>query len=418
MGIKARVKSTAISLVSLEIYVVALCVAASIALERVLPIALAVAGCFCLIRWQAYARLSVRTPADWGVGVLLLTVPVTLWATALPETTRPNVYRLLAGIALYYTVVNWVVSSARARLVTNGMVLVGLGLAFSAPFIVQWGGGKLFFIPTSVYTRFPQLFSDTVNANVVAGYFLILLLLPLGLLLFGWRKLDWLERVFMIGASLLLGVMLLLTQSRGAIIGFGAALALMGLLYWPRSWLPLLGLAAVGGFMVQSIGIATVLDAVIISGSLTSFEARVEIWSRAIYMMQDFPFTGVGLGSFGPVMDLLYPLFLIAPGNIPHAHQLFLQVGVDVGIPGLIGWLAILTVVLMSAWPLYRHGRMTGDGWIAGLGAGLLCSQVAMIVHGLTDAVTWAMARPSPIVWGIWGLTIAAWRVLVVKSAE
>jgi len=418
MGIKARVKSAAIWLASLEIYAVALCVGTSIALEPVLPIALAVAGFFWLIRGLAYGRLSLRTPADWGVGVLLLMVPVTLWATALPETTRPNVYRLLAGIALYYTVVNWVLSSARARLVANGMVLVGLGLAFSAPFIVQWGGGKLFFIPTSVYTGFPQLFSDTVNANVVAGYFLILLLLPLGLLLFGWRRLGWLERALMMVAGLLIGVMLLLTQSRGAVMGLGVAVALMVLLYWPRSWLFLLGLVTVGGFMVQSIGMATVLDAVMISGSLTSFEARVEIWSRALYMMEDFPFTGVGLGLFQPVVDLLYPLFLVAPGQIPHAHQLFLQVGVDVGIPGLIGWLAILMVVMVAAWQLYRHGRMSGDGWIAGLGAGLLCSQVAMMVHGLTDAVTWAMARPSPIVWGVWGLTIAAWRVLVVKSEE
>ena len=122
------------------------------------------------------------------------------------------------------------------------------------------------------------------------------------------------------------------------------------------------------------------------------------------------------MGLFGDVADLIYPFFLTASGRIPHAHNLFLQVGVDLGIPGLIAWLAILILVILTAWQVYRQGRSVGDGWIAGLGAGLFCTQVALVVHGLTDAVTWGMVRPAPIVWGLWGLAVASKHIYVAKD--
>lgn len=54
-------------------------------------------------------------------------------------------------------------------------------------------------------------------------------------------------------------------------------------------------------------------------------EARVEIWSRAVYAIQDFPFTGCGLGTFRRIVPILYPLFLISSdADIGHAHNLFL----------------------------------------------------------------------------------------------
>ena len=86
----------------------------------------------------------------------------------------------------------------------------------------------------------------------------------------------------------------------------------------------------------------------------------------------------------------------IAPGAIPHAHNLFLQIAVDLGIPGLIAWLAIFLVVIVLSWKLYRYGRIHQNVQSAALGIGLLCSQIALVMHGMTDAVTWGMVRPAP----------------------
>jgi putative inorganic carbon (HCO3(-)) transporter len=91
-----------------------------------------------------------------------------------------------------------------------------------------------------------------------------------------------------------------------------------------------------------------------------------------------------------------------------HAHNLFLQVAVDLGVPGLIGWLAVYGSVILTAWTLFRVGKSRRDGWLMGIGAGMVGGQLALGTHGILDAVTWGQVRPAPLVWFLWGLTIAA----------
>ena len=167
------------------------------------------------------------------------------------------------------------------------------------------------------------------------------------------------------------------------------------------------------------MGAARLLDLLATLQTLGGLEQRIEVWSRALYMIQDFPFTGVGMGTFQQVANLLYPFFLAGPdAQIPHAHNLFLQVAVDLGLPGLIAWLALFLLVCWSAWRVHRcghtfarspspHLRVSPSPYLTGLGAGLLASQAALAVHGLTDTVTWG-TRPAVLVWAIWGLALAA----------
>jgi putative inorganic carbon (HCO3(-)) transporter len=207
--------------------------------------------------------------------------------------------------------------------------------------------------------------------------------------------------------------MLVLTQSRGAIIALGCALLIIVILRWRRGWIAIpLSLITVV-FLTHQVGLSTMLDFISSGISVEGIEGRVEIWSRAIFMIRDFSFTGVGMGSYMDVADQLYPFFLAPPGKIDHAHNLFLQIAVDLGIPGLIAWLSIFLGICLSAWQLYKFGKDKHDIWAAGLGAGFLGSQLALFLHGFFDAVTWGMIRPAPLVWGLWGATLSAWFVLV-----
>jgi putative inorganic carbon (HCO3(-)) transporter len=159
------------------------------------------------------------------------------------------------------------------------------------------------------------------------------------------------------------------------------------------------------------LGPERVLSEAIASATLGGSEGRGEVWTRALYILEDFPLTGVGLGAFTRVTDLLYPLFRYPPGAIGHAHNLFLQVGVDVGLPGLAAWLAMYLLALAISWRAYRLGSVNGDWWMAGLGSGLFAGQIALGVHGLVDAVVWGMVRPAPLVWGVWGIIMATARL-------
>ena len=383
-------------------------VAASIAFPWLLPAAVITAAFFWPLRWLAYGHWSVRTPGDFAILLLLLTSAISWWITPLPQITQPQVYRLLSGIALYYTIVNSCASHQRLRLLIWVFSLGGLALALLAPFSVDWPLGKLPFIPATIYQRFSVLVADSVHPNVIAGILAILLPVTLAWVLFDWRDLkayEWLIGIISVAS---MGGVLLLSLSRGAWMATGLAVLTLVMLRWRRGWV-VIALTLVAAVLVISwFGSERALEILVASKTVGGFSGRLEVWSRAVDMILDFPFTGIGIGLFQPLADRLYPFLIFEPGKVFHAHNLFLQVAVDLGIPGLLAWLWILAVVILNAARAYRTGRTQKDLLITALGAGLLCSQVALIVHGLTDAVTWGMVRPAPVVWALWGTAIVA----------
>ncbi len=407
------IKKIAENLASIEIWIVAVSMLISMVYPEALIWAIITGVSFWVVRWVAYGSPSKRTPVDISIIILIIMLPVTLWATALPAKTYPQVYRLITGVIIFYSIINWTSTIQRFHFLIIGTIIASLMLAIFALISVEWAFDKLPIIPQSVYDFLPNLVNDTIHRNVMAGTLILILPIPLGFLLFSWKNFISWERVVLIISASMVIVIMLLTQSRGAIIGLGAVLLILMILryYWGWVLVPIsiIGLLTLAMFL----GVEKILDFLSSGVSLTGIEGRLEVWSRAIYMIQDFPFTGIGIGSFGDVVDGFYSLFLAAPGSVPHAHNLFLQVSVDLGIPGFIAWLSILLTVIVISLQIYLFGRSQADSMISGVGAGVLCSQVALIVHGITDAVTWGMVRPAPIVWIIWGLAIAGWNIYI-----
>lgn len=411
-------------LLDYEALIVAAAVAATLVDARWLPLAVGVGLAFWPLRWLVTRRLSLRTPVDLGVAGLLIMLPVTLWVTPYPEETRSQVLRLLSGVLLFYSLVNGLAGATppdrtgRLRWGARGLALLGAGLAVFALVSVRWNEYKLPFIPDRLVTLLPRLVSNDVHPNVMGGALVILLALVLGLLLFAWQAQGRLENAGLLLAAVSMLLVLVLTKSRGAWVGLAAALAVLVALRWRWGWLAS-GLGAVGlGLWVGSLGWGAFLEMLTANEAIRGLDGRLEIWSRGLYMLRDFPFTGVGLGSYGPVADRLYPFFLEPPASVPHAHNLFLQVAVDLGLPGLLAWLVVFGGVIACAWRVWRYGRRQenylagqGERWAWGLGAGLLASQAALAVHGLTDAAVWGMVRSAPLVWALWGLACAAGRV-------
>jgi putative inorganic carbon (HCO3(-)) transporter len=409
-----RLRKLAAYLATIELPILSLFVLVSMVSTRALPWAVVVGLCFWLVRWLAYGYLMKRTPADLSIILLAIMVPVTLWATALPEITHPQVYRLLTGMLLYYAVVNWTTTTLRFRLVTASIIITSVILAIFATISVEWAFDKLPLIPIRVYDYLPTLVQDTIHRNVMSGNLIIILPITLGLLLFTWKQFRTWERIFLASAAIIVTAILFIAQTRGALIAFGVILLVLFTLRFRWGWvlIPLTSLGVLAAIKIWGFG--ATLEAVSSRVSLGGMQGRVEIWSRALYMIQDFPFTGIGMGSFGDVVDILYPLFLNAPGSVPHAHNLFFQVAVDLGIPGLIAWLSILLIMIVISWQVYRAGCIDGNNLITGVGAGLLGSLLALAVQGIVDSVTWGMVRPAPIVWVLWGLAVASWNLFYV----
>ncbi|MDW8103033.1 MAG: O-antigen ligase family protein, partial [Anaerolineae bacterium] len=275
----------------------------------------------------------------------------------------------------------------------------------------------------------PESQADAVNPNQLAGA--LMLYIPLALaLVFGQRFSRQAivgPLLGLIGSLLLLTLVtgtLLLTQSRsgwiGGAAGILALLSLAGLTArrrwarWTGAALPLLTVLAVAGTIIylgpQRLGeslfgkeIGSPVEEVV--GSI-SLEGRVEIWSRALYAIQDFPFTGCGLGAFRRIVPVLYPLFTVPPDtDIAHAHNIFLQTALDMGIPGLVAYLAILGITLAICWKVARKG-----GRYRALALGLAGGLVALHAYGLTDALALG-SKPAVVFWYALGLVAALQRV-------
>ena len=422
-----RIRKQGFSVVQ-QVMVLLACAASLLSSQVLLPAAALIVVAW-LMRWLVsrgkFRGAIAATPADLSIVLLMGMAAVSLLITPLPELTRPPVLRLFIGIATYYAVAEATAhflpsssasgSSSRAVLLLISLTLIGTALAVIAPFSVDWYANKGF-IPAQVYSRFIVLLSDSVHPNVMGGTRALFLPFSLALILFFWPRMSALTRVAALVATGGMLLILVLTQSRSAYAALAASALCLGLLRLamnhPRAARSI-GIAALIGLGFVLAGLVLQLppfDAPVATteGIDATVAGRIEIWSRGIYMVQDFPFTGIGMGLHPKLIEVMYPYF-INPVPLLHAHNLFLQVAVDLGLPGLITWLATLIITLTCAVSLYRRGLRSATVWQAGLGAGLIASQLALVVGGLTDAVTWGSIRTAPLVWIIWGVAVGSW---------
>lgn len=402
-----KLRSLISSFLDFEFWIVGSAVVISVIWTDFLPAAILIALVFWLLRGFSRGHLSIRTPMDLSIGLLCFMVFCSLVVTSLPGKTLPQVYRVVLGVLFFYSVVNWTNSIQRLSHVIFLIILAGLLIALISPLNVTWSTSKLLFIPRAFYERFNAILSDTVHPNVMGGNLILVLPLPLSILVFGWKQIRWRARFYLGFSILVMALVILLTKSRGTWIALTAVVILIILLRWRINWILIVlgtGILFVSIFL---IGFTDFIDILTANDALIGIEGRIDIWSRAVLMIQDFPITGIGLGTFMDLADNLYRFFLFPAGKIIHAHNLFLQIAVDIGLPGLIAWLSIFLSFCWINWKIFRHGANQGNSLESGLGVGLLGSSLALAIHGLTDAVTWGFIRTAPMVWVLWGVSLA-----------
>jgi putative inorganic carbon (HCO3(-)) transporter len=292
-----------------------------------------------LAGWLGTGRVMARTPLDLSLLVLMLTIPVAVWASALPEATLPKLTGLILGLAVYRTTVNGARTSRHLDVAVVCFLALGAAMSVVGLLGTQWSGKWPALAP--LLSRIPRLVPALPGAegglqpNELAG--VLLFFLPVSLVAIqglglgnGWQR--WLLRIMALLLAFCFTALLVLTQSRSAWIGAVVGLAVMAGIRWrPAGWL-LAGTALVVASGLYAADPESLVQALFPSADtaaaagIVSLQGRFEIWSRAVYAIQDFPFTGTGLGTFRRVAPLLYPLFLIGSElDIGHAHNVFLR---------------------------------------------------------------------------------------------
>lgn len=387
-----------------------------------------------IIRWIANGYFVPRTPLDWPICLLMVMIMVSLFVTYDPVLSLAKITGLLFGIAAYYAIVDWVKDAQQLKLALIGYSMAGLGLALLGLVGTHWV--SKFSLLASLQEKLPALIrglpgaENGIHSNEVAGALLWIWPVQLALVRASWS--SWFSslrfrtgvKALAIVAAALSGGLLVLAQSRSAFLGLLLSLALLLAVVLPRTRLA----ALLGGLVVVAvvslllyIGPAAIAERMLDSvgtgfstaDNFGSVQLRTEIWSRAIYGIQDFPFTGMGMNTFRRLMPEIYTASFPPDFDLGHAHNNLLQVALDLGLPGLVAYAAIWiesAALLVVAW---RRAREAAYKWIL---AGIVAGLVASAVYGLTDTVALG-AKPGIFFWSLLALLVATWKQSISRPA-
>lgn len=387
-------------------------------------------------QWRVSGRPFPPTPLNFPLLLWSIALGVSILVTADPDLTLPKATGLILGFLIWRYLVLFIHTPQRLRLSLVGFAGLGVLIALIGTFSAAWQF-KVDFVQAAFQRLPPRLLSlpgiltEGVHTNQLAGA--IVPFVPLlGAVYLAWqqrsRPLTGRRSLSLLGLLLLLGstaVLLLLTQSRSAWVGAAAGLAVLlaghSHFTWAQNYrwllpLSLLVLLLLAGWGVMWIGTGSFDSAALpettVIGSLQALNFRSEVWHWGLVAVGDFAFTGCGLGAFRRVAPRFYPLAMPANYDISHAHNIFLQVALDLGLPGLVAYLAMLGVVGVIGWQVANNNKD-----LRPLALGLLSGLVALHVYGLTDAIA-PGAKPGLIFWLMLGFLtlLSQWQYGAVKS--
>ena len=256
-----------------------------------------------------------------------------------------------------------------------------------------------------LFGRFMRAYGTFEQPNPYAGYLGLTLPLAVGLVLaavvpMGKRIRGW-WLVWAVGCGALMLAALVMSWSRGAQIGFVAAVAVMGIAIVTRSGrgvvlgatfaallvyaLLIGGISVVPPSVVQRfsdfvpyVGVGDVRGVEVTDANFAVLE-RMAHWQSALEMWTDHPWLGVGIGNYEPVYgQYALPLWPLALG---HAHNYYLNIAAESGVVGVGAYLLVWVSALLGAYQATRRA----SGWYWGIALGVLGVLVHLSVHNFFD---------------------------------
>jgi len=371
--------------------------------------------------------LLYRTESKWpAVALLSLAVAVSV---AIYPPTQPVELRHVTNLCMGVGLMAFL---ARAIRSDSSLVFAGVTFSFGAAVVLAVGvlgasisAAKLLlgagpmvsqpsfdWLPTIAW-NLPGLdrSGGYVNSNALGGAALLVLPTCVCAVLATFRQRShWLLKA---GAGLGVSVSLAalaLSRSRMALLGLLVLAAVFGLLSsrYRKAVFASIGVAVVlaaGAFLYTGY-VAPDNRTQGIAMAWESVSARVAIWTEAARAIGDSPLFGIGVSRFH---EVLLPTGEVS--RVSHAHNIFMQVALDLGALGLVAYLALFGGVAVDAVRAARQGGTSGA--IAG-GAGL--SILAVHWFGLADAIALG-SKVGMFQWFAAGLILASRSVQHNNSA-
>jgi O-antigen ligase len=295
------------------------------------------------------------------------------------------IFSYVSFLVLFFVTLTVVDSVSRLRLVT--LTAVG-AVAFASLYVIR------------EWQKYHDVYMGFRPGWVVGdpNYFTIsaLLTLPLAFYLMLGAKRAW-ERCYSVGCLIVILIAVTLGASRGGFVGLVVAfvfliwhsrqrvrnLALLGALILPMSLM----------FPISPLGRLLHPN----RSDLGAEDQRTATWQAGLLMMKDHPVLGIGLGNFKPLVGDYEP-----PDHfVDHiAHNAYIEIGAEMGIPALLIFLGILVSSFRTLSSIRGRAfppavRSLGQTAL-GLQAGLLGTAVAIFfVSGQYQKMLWLVVFVS-----------------------
>jgi len=238
-----------------------------------------------------------------------------------------------------------------------------------------------------------RVFSFVGNPNMLAGYCLLIGFLAAGLA----AASRWWLRLPLLAAAGLILLVFAWTESRGAMLGLaagGACLTCCALRARGWSWARVAAVAAPLLLLATAGACWFLRDSFAARGGIWHLDVhaygsqnqRLLFWLGAWRIFAEDPLLGAGPGHF----PLMFPgvrnpdyerTGLLAHTHALHAHGEWAEILADIGILGLLAFVALIAAVL-GRWKRSYAAMPALD---RRLGIGLVCGVVALLAHNLVS---------------------------------
>lgn len=276
-------------------------------------------------------------------------------------------------------------------------------VAFIGIFQYMLGFAPYGWIDESLFTGITSRTTSVFGNPNVLGVFLVMLF-PM-VLTYTLRGNDSRVRILGMIVSIVIIVCTVLTYSRSAWLALAAGGILFATLISPNGilWLfPTVAATALAAFAFPKTVGARIFNFITLADSANSY--RVSVWNSSWNMFLGVIGGGVGMGE--EAFKTGYLNFAESgTESVMHSHSLYLQIGIQLGLVGLVLFLFALTSISAKCATTLRGGKL--DRELSVTVKACLSGAAALLVAGVFD-YTWYNFRIMFIFWALLGLACAS----------
>jgi O-antigen ligase len=314
--------------------------------------------------WSEAAHALAGPAANGLPGDVSASIPASISVD--PEMTRTALLRLACYGGVFWLAVQLGRDRSRARQVLVAVAVTGI--AYATYGLVDHFAGWEHILWLEKWAYPGDLTATFVNRNAYGAYAGLGLLCCMGLFLHALRPsrntaprraYDLAEAVLVrampfLGGAVIVGSALLLSHSRGAFLCTGLGLlVLMVAVVVTRMIKPyaalVIALVVVGvGFGVLGLSGDVTVERLASTPAQVADDARNDLYRLTGDAIADAPLTGHGFGAFLPAFRMYRDTSLAVPVVWDFAHNVYLEMAMDLGLPATALLYLSLTVVILT----------------------------------------------------------------------